>query len=58
MKKKSTSRHFGTGRIASAYAAGRANSMTITVETSTTTSEFVNAADRDSVPVVEWLTSL
>ena len=28
------------------------------VETSTTTSEFVNAAASDSVPSVEWLTSL
>ncbi len=58
MKKKSTSRHLGTGRIASAYAAGSASSITMIVETSTTTSEFVKAVESDSVPVVEWLTSL
>src|SRR5207248_10946828 len=58
MKKKSTSRHLWIGRIASAYAAGSASSSTITVETATTTSEFVNADCRDSVPVVELLTSL
>jgi hypothetical protein len=53
MKKKSTSRHLCTGRIASAYAAGNASSMTMSVETSTTTSEFVNAVPRDSVPSTE-----
>ena len=44
--------------MARAYAAGNASSSTTIVETRTTTSEFANAVLSDSVPVVEWLTSL
>ena len=57
MTKKRTSRHFGTGLIASAYAAGMASSMTIAVDRSTTNTEFENAVPSDSVPSVELLTS-
>jgi hypothetical protein len=57
MKKKRTSRHFATGWMARAYAAGIASRSTMRVETTTTTSEFMNAACSESVPGVEWATS-
>ena len=58
MKKKRTSRHFGTGRIARAYAVGIASSITIAVDKSTTKTEFENAVASESVPSVELRTSL
>src|SRR4029453_4515334 len=52
MKKKRTSRHLWIGRMASAYAAGSASNRTISVETATTTTEFVNAVSSAKGPEV------